>query len=49
VPDAMARVILSRLATMNELQTVYGSEDFYNLLEIIAIDNYNQYEINKEH
>ena len=31
---------------MNELQTIYGSEDFYNFLEIISVDNYNQNVLN---
>jgi hypothetical protein len=44
----MARVILSKLATMYELQTIYGSEDFYNFLEIIAVDIYNQNQLNTE-
>jgi hypothetical protein len=35
-------VISSKLATLHELQTVYGVEDLYNLLEIVAVDNYNQ-------
>ena len=35
-------MISSKLATLHELQTVYGTEDLYNLLEIVAVDNYNQ-------
>ena len=36
-------VIVSRkLATLHELQTVYGSEDVYDMLEIIAVDNFNE-------
>jgi len=42
----MAKVMLGKLATMNELQTIYGSEDFYNFLEIISVDNYNQNVLN---
>jgi hypothetical protein len=26
---------------LNELQTVYGVEDLYNLLEIITVDTFN--------
>ena len=44
----MARVIVSKLATMYELQTIYGSEDFYNFLEIIAVDTYNKNAMNAE-
>lgn len=32
----------SRLATLFELDTVYGSEDLYALLEIVAVDRHNQ-------
>lgn len=33
----------SELATLHELQTVYGMEDLYDFLEIIAIRNTNQW------
>jgi hypothetical protein len=36
------------LATLHELDTVYGIEDAYNLLEIIAVDNANEREATKE-
>ena len=29
-------------ATLYELQTVYGAEDAYDLLEIILVDNHNE-------
>jgi hypothetical protein len=32
------------LATLLELQTVYGEEDAHNLLEIIAVDSENERE-----
>lgn len=44
----MSRVIMSRLATMIELQTIYGNEDFYNMIEILAIDDYNKSVLSKE-
>lgn len=34
-------LISKRLASMIELQTVYGTEDFYNLIEIAAVDAHN--------
>lgn len=41
-------VIVSRkLATLHELQTVYGSEDAYDLFEIIRIDNHNEHLLTK--
>jgi hypothetical protein len=30
------------MASLNELQTIYGIEDAYDLLEIICVDDYNQ-------
>jgi hypothetical protein len=35
-------VVSSRLATMHELQTIYGLEDLANFLEILAVDAHNQ-------
>lgn len=35
-------VISGRLATLIELQTVYGLEDLYNLAEVLIIDVYNR-------
>lgn len=32
----------SRYATLQELQTVYGVQDAYNLLEVLNVDLYNQ-------
>lgn len=37
-----------RLATLHELQTVYGAEDLHNMLEIIVIDTYNENLIRKQ-
>lgn len=33
----------SRLATLRELQEVYGMADAYELLEIIAVNNANRH------
>jgi hypothetical protein len=30
------------MATLAELDTVYGAQDLYDLLEIMAVDAYNQ-------
>jgi hypothetical protein len=35
-------VISSNKATMHELQTVYGTEDLVNFIEILAVDAHNQ-------
>jgi hypothetical protein len=29
------------------LQTIYGLEDLYDMLEIVIVDNYNNYEANR--
>jgi len=42
VPRTIGAVISSRLATLHELQTVYGTEDLYAFLEVISVDAYNQ-------
>lgn len=42
VPQSVGVVVSSGLATLHELQTVYGVEDLYNLLEIVAIDLHNR-------
>lgn len=36
-----------RLATLHELDTVLSTEDLFDLLEIIAVDDYNQHLMNK--
>jgi hypothetical protein len=40
-------VISAKLATLNELQTVYGVADLYRLAEIIQVDGFNQRLANK--
>ena len=44
----IARVISAKYATLHELQSVYGAEDLYNLLEIVAVENYNTNIMNRE-
>ena len=45
--QAAGMLISKRLVTLHELQTVYGNEDFYNLIEIAAVDSHNQMLANK--
>ena len=40
MPGGMAHLIAKRYATLAELQTVYGTEDYYNLLEVAAVEAY---------
>lgn len=47
VPQTIATVVSSKLATLHELDTVYGTEDLWKLLEINTVDSYNQMVINK--
>lgn len=42
MPQAIGVVVSSRLATRAELQTIYGSQDLYDFLEILAVDLENQ-------
>jgi len=44
VPKIIGVIVGRRLATLLELQTVYGEEDAHNLLEIIAVDSENERE-----
>jgi len=47
IPKTIATVVSSKLATLYELDTVYGTEDLWRLLEIITVDNYNRMVVNK--
>lgn len=42
----IGNIISRRLATLHQLETVYGTEDMYKLMDIIAVDDYNQGVIN---
>jgi len=33
--------VSGKLATLNELQTVYGVRDLFDMIEIISVDAYN--------
>jgi hypothetical protein len=47
VPGTIGTVVSKGLATLHELDTVYGTQDMYDMLEIIAVDTHNQNIINK--
>lgn len=38
----MATVIGRRLATLHELDSVYGTEDLYDLLEVLQVEAINE-------
>ncbi len=42
MPPNIAAVISRHPHMLHDLQTVYGSEDLYNLLEVIAVDAHNR-------
>ena len=41
MPATIGTVISSKLATLNELQTIYGVRDLYDMLEVVVVDRYN--------
>lgn len=47
VPSTIATVVSSKLATLYELDTFYGTEDLWRLLEINTVESYNQMVINR--
>jgi hypothetical protein len=41
VPPSIGFVVTSGLATLAELQTIYGLEDLWDLIEIHAVNSHN--------
>jgi hypothetical protein len=37
------------MATLHELDTIYGLEDCYDMLEVLTIDAHNQHLLNEYH
>jgi hypothetical protein len=35
-------LISRRMASLHELQTIYGVKDAYDMLEIVCVDDYNR-------
>lgn len=48
MPRTLGTVISAGRATLHELETVYGMEDVYDMLEIIMVDAHNQRILNKK-
>ena len=44
LPRCIALPVQHGLATLHEMQTVYGLEDCYDMLELMAVDNYNAHQ-----
>lgn len=48
VARSIGTVVSSRLATLHELDTALGVGDLYDLIEVVAVDAYNQRVANQE-
>lgn len=48
MPGVIGALVSARIATLAELQSVYGVEDAYDLLELLTVDASNQ-RIAREH
>lgn len=48
VPGMLGVIISRRLATLEELQTVYSIDDAATLYEIAAVNNYNEWRATEE-
>lgn len=48
ISPVFAAVIGRNLATLRELETVYSLPDALNLLEIITVQNYNEWAVMEE-
>lgn len=42
VPTVIATLVSHKMAALHELDTVYGVQDAYDMIEIIAIDMHNE-------
>lgn len=42
VSPIIGTLLSKRIATLHELDTVYGVRDVYDMLEIVSTDDYNQ-------
>lgn len=47
VPRSIATVVSAKMATLHELDTVYGLADLYRMLEVLMVDGHNQRVANK--
>ena len=48
MPPVIGTLISKRMATLHELDTVYGTKDVYDMLEVITVDDYNNALANKQ-
>jgi len=45
IPKIIGILVSNKMATLHELQTYYGTESAYDLLEILSVDNHNDQRI----
>ena len=43
MPRTVGAALSERLATLHEMQTIYGVGDVYDLLELAGVDAHNRY------
>ena len=48
LPAVIGTLLSKRMATLHELDTVYGVQDVYDMLEVITVDDYNNALANRE-
>ncbi len=48
MPRTIAAVVASDKATLHELQTVYGVEDMFDILEVLAVEAHNARVMNEK-
>lgn len=48
MPGPIGSVVSRGFATLHELDSVYGTEDLHDMLEIIAVDAFNKRAVNKQ-
>ncbi len=41
MPNTIAVLLSNKCATLHELQTVYGLEDAYDMIEVLMVDAHN--------
>jgi hypothetical protein len=47
VPRLIGTLVSAKIATLAELQTVYGIKDAHDLLEILTVDRHNERVLNE--
>jgi len=47
IPELINHVVLSKLATLHELKTIYSINDLYDLYEILSVKSNNDFYLQK--